>query len=170
VTCGEADPVVLEFDHLDPPSKAANISDMIRRACSSARLHSEMAKCRVVCANCHQRLTTLGRAYHYKADPSLAKSSVVRRFRIAANARNQQLILEHLASAVCIDCGERDPLVLQFDHLERKADHVSWLVGSGCSPVRLRRELTKCVVRCANCHRRRTAQQQGWFRTRAAQA
>ena len=66
VKCGEADPVVLEFNHLDPQSKSANIADMIRGRCSAARLHGEIAKCEVVCANCHQRLTSLGRACHYK--------------------------------------------------------------------------------------------------------
>jgi hypothetical protein len=39
------------------------------------------------------------------------------------------------------------------------------LVGSGCSPHRLALELKKCEVRCANCHRRRTATERGWFRT-----
>jgi hypothetical protein len=169
VACGEADPVVLEFNHLDPQSKVANISDMIRRGCSAGRLHDEIAKCEVACANCHQRLTSLGRAYHYKWQSSAGVSSV-KSFRIAANARNHQLVLEHLASTACVDCGEPDLLVLQFDHIEAKSNHVSWLVGSGCSPNRIRRELAKCEVRCANCHRRRTAQINGWFRTRPTQA
>ena len=166
VKCGEADPVVLEFNHLDPQSKSANVADMIRGRCSAARLHGEIAKCEVVCANCHQRLTSLGRACHYKWQSPPAGTSFVKSFRPAANTRNHQLVLEHLASAACLDYAERDPLVLQFDHFERKSNHVSWLVGSGCSPDRLRRELAKCEVRCANCHRRRTAHASGWFRTR----
>jgi hypothetical protein len=63
-----------------------------------------------------------------------------------------------------VDCGEKDWLVLQFDHVHSKLDHVSWLIGSGCSPVQLQRELSKCEVRCANCHRRKTAVARNWFR------
>jgi len=67
---------------------------------------------------------------------------------------------------VCIDCGAQDPLVLQFDHMGDKADDISWLAGSGWSSSRLSRELSKCVIRCANCHRRATAQARSWFRAR----
>ena len=167
VTCGESDPVVLELNHLGSEAKLANISDMIQRGCSAARLNAEMAKCEILCANCHQRFTSLGRARHYKSQCPPAGVSSVKPFRLAANARNHQLVLGYLASAACVDCGENDPLVLQFDHVESKSNHVSWLVGSGCSPDRLKRELGKCAVRCANCHRRRTAEAGGWFRTRS---
>ncbi len=56
----------------------------------------------------------------------------------------------------CSDCGERDPCVLEFDHLGDK----SFMVSQG---VRDRNwqsvldEIAKCEVVCANCHRRRTA-------------
>jgi len=46
---------------------------------------------------------------------------------------------------------------MQFDHHGNKTRDVSWLIGSGCSVRRLVEELANCEVRCANCHRRRTA-------------
>ncbi len=55
----------------------------------------------------------------------------------------------------CVDCGERDPVVLEFDHLGEKCFNVS-------SGLRFRKwelvlaEMEKCEVVCANCHRRRT--------------
>jgi hypothetical protein len=63
-----------------------------------------------------------------------------------------------------VACGEADPVVLEFDHRDpaEKAERVSRLVSIGCSLARLRAEIEKCDVRCANCHRRRTAQQQAW--------
>jgi hypothetical protein len=166
--CGESDLVVLEFNHVNSQTKLGNISDMVLRGCSEARLNAEIAKCEVLCANCHQRLTSLSRPYHYKSHPLPPAESTLKSFRRAANARNQQIAFDYLSSASCADCGQRDPLVLQFDHIEAKANHVSWLVGSGCSSSRLLQELAKCIVRCANCHRRRTAQAGGWFRTRSA--
>jgi hypothetical protein len=87
--------------------------------------------------------------------------------RQAANLRNHQLVLERLALAACLDCGIRDLLVLQFDHRERKTSDIGRLVGNGCPSKRLADELEKCDIRCANCHRRRTAQGNGWFRRRA---
>jgi hypothetical protein len=35
ITCGESDPIVLEFNHTDPSTKSANISDLIRFGCYS---------------------------------------------------------------------------------------------------------------------------------------
>ena len=45
--CGEVDPVVLEFNHRDPTSKSANLSDMIANGVSLAALSAETAKCDV---------------------------------------------------------------------------------------------------------------------------
>jgi hypothetical protein len=66
--CGETDPVVLEFNHLDPLTKSGNLSDMIANGVSvdSLSLRSEIAKCQVLCANCHQRHTARSKAAHYK--------------------------------------------------------------------------------------------------------
>lgn len=55
--CGEKDPLVLEFDHIDPSAKEYNIGDMARLGYSINNLRKEMAKCRVLCANCHRRHT-----------------------------------------------------------------------------------------------------------------
>lgn len=56
-------------------------------------------------------------------------------------------------------------MVLEADHIEGKASRkmaISLLVGSNRSWDYILRELAKCKVRCANCHRRRTARQLGY--------
>lgn len=53
--CGEDDPLVLEFDHLF--GKTADISTLIRSTCSWKKLKREMAKCQILCSNCHKRKT-----------------------------------------------------------------------------------------------------------------
>lgn len=58
VDCGETDPVVLvvlECDHLQ--DKLMDVSNMIRRVWAWRRIALEIAKCDVVCANCHRRRT-----------------------------------------------------------------------------------------------------------------
>jgi len=162
--CGESDILVLEFNHLDPRVKSANVSDLIRSCTSSAGIQVEMAKCEVLCANCHQRRTSLERMSHFKRGAAI--SGAIASWRRAANERNALLVLERLRQASCQDCGVADPLVLQFDHLTAKRKDVAWLVSSGSRASLISAELAKCEVRCANCHRRRTARTGNWYRLR----
>lgn len=53
--CGESDPACLEFDHIDPSTKEYNVSRMAHT--SMELLLKEMAKCRILCANCHRKRT-----------------------------------------------------------------------------------------------------------------
>ena len=73
-----------------------------------------------------------------------------------------QLILEYLLDHPCVDCGETDPVVLEFDHLRDKRANVSALLGARLAS--LLAEIEKCDVVCANCHRRRTAARGGYYR------
>jgi hypothetical protein len=77
-------------------------------------------------------------------------------------ARTRYLI-KFFETHPCVDCGETDPIVLEFDHLRDK----SFSIG----PHLVRRtwksildEIVKCEVVCANCHRRRTARRRGALR------
>lgn len=67
----------------------------------------------------------------------------------------------------CVDCGERDSVVLEFDHVPDRASKsagVGELVRRRARWAELRDEIRKCDVVCANCHRRRTAKRSGWRR------
>lgn len=65
-------------------------------------------------------------------------------------------IVEYLEKHPCVDCGESDILVLDFDHVKEKKNDVSKLVMGRCSWKIILEEINKCEVRCANCHRRKT--------------
>lgn len=77
--------------------------------------------------------------------------------------RNKQYMIEHLRNNPCVDCGEADIEVLEFDHIiHGSGQKVTNL--NACSLERLQAEIDKCQVRCANCHTRRTRRQFGWSR------
>lgn len=79
--------------------------------------------------------------------------------------RNRAFVTEYFHSHPCVDCGESDPDVLEFDHIAGKVMEVSRLLASA-SLDRLMEEIERCEVRCANCHTRRTAGQFGWRKGR----
>lgn len=88
-----------------------------------------------------------------------------RAWRNAARKRNRQLLYTYLEEHSC-PCGEKDPAVLEFDHIDpsTKEGHVSDLVSKGWSWDRIMVEIERCQVLCANCHKRKTAKQFGWYR------
>lgn len=71
--CGEADPDVLQFHHRDRSTKAFSISWGIRNKLRLDVIKAEVAKCDVLCANCHLRLEA---ALRRAAEP-LPKSEVL---------------------------------------------------------------------------------------------
>ncbi|MEF8812708.1 MAG: HNH endonuclease [Halovenus sp.] len=54
----------------------------------------------------------------------------------------------------CSRCGETDPRCLVFHHeSDNKRDTIANMVSGGRSKRDIERELTKCILLCANCHR-----------------
>jgi 5-methylcytosine-specific restriction endonuclease McrA len=77
-------------------------------------------------------------------------------------------LVTYLREHPCVDCGEDDPVVLEFDHLRDKKFSISeGLQGRRWQDVL--DEIAKCEVVCANCHRRRTAKRGGFARAAVAQ-
>ena len=73
-------------------------------------------------------------------------------------AKHRALIAAYLSTHPCVDCGEADVIVLDFDHVRGiKFADVSWMVASGYPWAKIEEEIAKCDVRCANDHRRATA-------------
>jgi len=87
----------------------------------------------------------------------------VRAVRDRASANNRERMWSYLAQHPCVDCGEADPVVLEFDHLRDKRENVAYMVTAGFTWSTIELEIEKCQVRCANCHRRKTARAQGIY-------
>ncbi len=62
--CSNDNPVVLEFDHVDPNDKKMGISNMIADCYSRNVIRLEMMKCQIMCANCHRIRTIEQRRNH----------------------------------------------------------------------------------------------------------
>ena len=105
---------------------------------------------------------------HYEANKQkYVEQAAARKRRVAVE--RWMYLLEHFRQHPCADCGETDPIVLEFDHTgDDKAFNISEGLISRPWPVILA-EIAKCDVVCANCHRRRTAGRGGHTRAAVAQ-
>lgn len=65
ITCGESDPRCLQFDHRDGVVKCFSISQKLGKY-NFDKLLSEMAKCDVLCANCHSKRTSRQFGWFYE--------------------------------------------------------------------------------------------------------
>jgi len=104
------------------------------------------------------------KAYHYDHRERHMRQIRARTERVRQEAR--AFIVDFLRTHPCVDCGESDIVVLEFDHLRDKRANVSYLIQSA-EIQRIKDEIEKCEVVCANCHRRRTSRRAGWYRSRA---
>jgi hypothetical protein len=88
----------------------------------------------------------------------------VERNRKKALQNSRAFLLDHFKLNPCVDCGESDLVVLDFDHVRgKKQASICTMIRNGFSISKLKEEIRKCDVRCANCHRRRTAKSKGWW-------
>ena len=169
---------------LFPPRKVVELRPIVARA-NAAQLTLDAAvglrRCRVckeakpltefplrsavrqtrqwICLSCQRAYTK--EWYHRNRTKQIA-AAYVRRVREATNLGRK--VREYLDDHPCVDCGESDADVLDFDHLRDKRADVSRLVHIAVAWDVIVAEIAKCEVRCANCHRRRTARASGYYR------
>ena len=87
-----------------------------------------------------------------------------RKRNISVTNENYEKLYAYLREHPCVDCGERDITVLEFDHTDPtdKKNAVTELVRGAYKWETVLEEIAKCTVLCCNCHRRRTAIQFNW--------
>lgn len=106
----------------------------------------------VWCKNCKQD--------HWRENATPERLATIRTREAMRRDEKYRYIMGYLLDHPCVDCGEIDLLVLEFDHrsgVEKRSDRV---LSLACNPrstmTRIINEIAKCDVRCANCHKRIT--------------
>ena len=99
------------------------------------------------CKKCKQTIES----EHYHTNPN--RKNQIRNQKLKKQKVNYAIINEAKKGG-CPDCGEKNPIVLEFDHLRDKDSDISRLTDANTD--RLVKEIAKCEVVCANCHRIRT--------------
>lgn len=116
-----------------------------RRANSFGRHHWCLPCCREV------------QAERVKRNPE-AERQRVKEAQKKAKERNRNFV-DKVKDKPCVDCLKKfSSWIMQFDHRgeSKKEADVSVLVHKGSSLKRVKREVLKCDVVCANCHADRT--------------
>jgi hypothetical protein len=90
---------------------------------------------------------------------------------VMANTKNakqaaREFVYQYLLTHPCSECGESDPAVLEFHHVGEKSWEVGRMTAQGYGIEAIAAEISQCIVLCANCHRRLTAKEKGWFKWR----
>ena len=70
--------------------------------------------------------------------------------------------LAKIKSLPCMDCNKQyPPICMDFDHRDRttKIDSIAHMGWCNSSLKRIKEEIKKCDLVCANCHRLRTQKQ-----------
>ena len=103
------------------------------------------------CKDCH----SLYRHNHYieNREKYLIKA---RKWNAGQKVILRKFIVDYLLKNHCVDCGETDIRTLDFDHEQKKTMGISQMVRNCHSVSSLEKEIVKCKIRCANCHRIKT--------------
>ena len=96
---------------------------------------------------------------HYANNP-VYKQKIKDNFK-ARKQVNRIKMYKYMLQHPCIDCGESNPIVLDFDHrnLKEKKYLVSTLARMSVAWETVEDEIKKCDMRCSNCHRKRSSKQ-----------
>ena len=122
--------------------------------------YKALGKRHSVCKECYAKRTN-----NWYKDNKERQIANARQNRIGYRIAARNYVMEYLDTHPCSICGEVDLRVLEFHHVGQKTNEVSRLIGRG-SLEAVKREIEQCVVGCANCHRRLTSDERGWYKGR----
>jgi hypothetical protein len=143
-----------------------NIMTKLCRGCDTTKNTKEFAKhknrkdgLQAFCRECNKARS---KAYYKRNIKSHRQRTTLNRKQHITEVR--QYIVDYLTKHPCVDCGMTDIRTLEFDHVRGiKSDVISRLMYG--SIKLLKEEILKCDVRCANCHRIKTNDEFGYFKS-----
>lgn len=149
--CGYDDVRAIDPDHRSDEVKAGNLSRMVQMCASEDRIHAELDKCLPRCVRCHRRTTQRRRPSVWRSADQLPPSW---RRRLDMQDLNDRLKMIF----GCLDCRWRGwARGLDWDHVDGdKISRISNMIANGRPWAEISREIGKCDLVCANCHRIRT--------------
>jgi hypothetical protein len=160
--CGESDPACLDFHHCEENAKEMAVNEMVPMGCSKGDIRAEVEQCDLLCANCHWVAHNPEPAGIEAVDDiaddgrnTKTDLSDPDRFDLTKAERLRAWTYAYQRDRACRDCEETDPRCLQFHHVEgTKRESVGTMIADGWPVKDVLDEVEKCVVLCANCHRR----------------
>ena len=100
----------------------------------------------------------------YEGDAHDRHLKQVKERKVAVRQKAREYVYDHLSTHPCENCGESDPMVLEFHHKYDKEYSISVMLNGGYPIHKIQEEISKCSILCANCHRRVTMTERGWYR------
>jgi hypothetical protein len=100
--------------------------------------------------------------YWSKRSKDSEKMNVKKQYNITRLENMRKFLYQYFLEHPCVDCGEKDPVVLTFDHISDKNFTISNRIKYG-NIKEIEKEIKKCQVRCSNCHMRKTAKDFNWY-------
>lgn len=88
---------------------------------------------------------------HYRMNAARHGANV-RRTTTARLSRMREILVMTMVTG-CVDCGNTNIRVLEFDHVRGdKIESIGQMVRRGRAISLIKSEISKCEVRCRNCH------------------
>lgn len=144
IDCGTTyEPSCMDYDHVKG-EKINHISRMVLNNSPKNKILEEIDKCELVCCLCHNKRTY---DRQERADES----------KLSETQKKNREIIKKAKQKPCYLCGSvRDRWNMQFDHIESsiKFKNISQL--QNYKTETLIKEIDKCNIICALCHRRKS--------------
>lgn len=124
----------------------------------TGRLHSQ-------CKACYSSYRRKNWSLYYNKHGSKYRENALARNKKLKNALRIKMV-EYLSDKSCIKCGNNDYRVLEFDHIDPKTKSIG--IAQALHNIwawdRILNEIKKCQILCSNCHKIKTAEEQGWYK------
>ena len=101
------------------------------------------------CKQCHSKYV----ANHYQTNKRAYIDRAVSS-RPEYYQRNRDFLNTYKSNLKCVECGENHPATLDFHHIDPSGKDFGVANFGGKSITKIKDEIEKCIVLCANCHRK----------------